>query len=73
MTSKRLDFLLEQAAEAFDECRDPFSTDWLVEHKVTADECIGLSRAISAAIDLFRVGLVSSMKQIEQRGIKTKK
>jgi hypothetical protein len=35
--------LLKAAAEALDDMRDPFSTDFLVEHGVTADECMDLS------------------------------
>ena len=58
----RLEFLLTEASEAFEDMRNPFDTAWLVEHNVTADECFELSSAVSAAIDLFVVTMQRSTK-----------
>jgi len=45
--------LLAKAALAYAEGRDPFSAEWLIENRVTGDECIDLSILISATIDYF--------------------
>lgn len=50
----RADDLLRAAAQAFENAEDPFSTSWLVDHQVTADECFTLSSQIAAAIQLWR-------------------
>lgn len=42
--------LLEAAARAFGDGRDPFSTDFLVDHNVTADECMALSNQLEVLI-----------------------
>lgn len=46
----RVDDLLTAAAEVFDDGRDPFTDAFLVEHKVTLDECMTLSEHIATAI-----------------------
>lgn len=46
----RQEQLLDAAAAAFEDCRDPFSHDWLAEHNVTLDECGDLSGVISTII-----------------------
>ncbi len=46
----RQEELLEAAAAAFGDSRDPFSHDWLAEHSVTLDECGDLSGVISTII-----------------------
>lgn len=51
--SARLDTLLEAAAEALYDGRDPFSDAFLVEHAVTANECRDLSTTMAAAIGLY--------------------
>lgn len=43
----RIDDLLNEAAEAFEDGRSPFSTEWLREHDVTSTECIDLSDRIA--------------------------
>ncbi|KKL92355.1 hypothetical protein LCGC14_1885570 [marine sediment metagenome] len=53
MSLERFASLLQAASEAYDDGRDPFSNEWLVEHNVTSDECIQLSGLIASAIDLF--------------------
>jgi hypothetical protein len=45
--------LLRMAAEKFRECSNPFDTDVLVEHDITASECYDLSQSIAHAIDFF--------------------
>lgn len=47
---KRMRYLLEEAADAFADCRSPFETAWLAEHDVSADECFALSEAIAHCI-----------------------
>ena len=51
--SDRMKHLLQEASRAYEEDRDPFSHEWLVEHQVTGDECYDLSKAISVAIDML--------------------
>lgn len=46
----RMTKLLEQAADAFDDGRNPFGTEWLVEHDVTLEECMTLSQQIAVAV-----------------------
>ena len=46
----RQEQLLDAAAAAFGDSRDPFSHDWLAEHNVTLDECGDLSGVISTII-----------------------
>ncbi len=53
MSGRVVNELLPAAARAFEDQRSPFCTEWLVEHKVTSDECYGLLMAISASIDFF--------------------
>jgi hypothetical protein len=55
--------LLREASKAFEDMRDPFSTEWLCEHDVTADECYDLSMAISSAIDLLLIGMPEGKKK----------
>lgn len=50
----RMDELALAAAATFEDCSDPFSTAWLVEHSVTADECYELSQRISMALRAFQ-------------------
>lgn len=42
--------LLREAAKAYENMTDPFSTVWLAEHEVTFDECQWLSTMISMMI-----------------------
>ena len=53
MSLERIASLLKAAAAAYDDGRDPFSHEWLLEHNVTSDECVQLSGLIASAIDLF--------------------
>lgn len=46
----RMDDLLGEAAEAFADGRDPFSTEWLSDHEVTLDECMALSDRIASVL-----------------------
>lgn len=46
----RREYLLHRAATAFDKSVDPFSLDWLIDHGITADECISLSESIAAIL-----------------------
>jgi hypothetical protein len=39
--------LLRLAAEALDEGTDPFNTAFLIEHEVTFDQCMALSRQLA--------------------------
>lgn len=50
MADSRLLALLREAANALGDLRDPFSTDWLSKHQVTADECYDLSIALAMLI-----------------------
>ena len=45
--------LLLDSAKCFEEASSPFSTEWLSEHHVTADECFDLSQVIASAIKLY--------------------
>jgi len=51
--NERMRELLEVAAKHFKDASDPFTTEVLVEHNVTADECIDLSQAIAGAIRFY--------------------
>ena len=53
MTSARMSQLLREAAKCFDEASSPFSTEWLIENNVSADECIDLSSLIGSAIRVY--------------------
>ncbi len=60
--------LLRKAAEAFSDQRSPFCDEWLVENKVTADECFDLSDQIASALRFFlfttsNVGSLPAAKQ----------
>jgi hypothetical protein len=46
----RMRGLMLNAAKCFDECRNPFETDELSKHNVTADECIDLSTGLGQII-----------------------
>lgn len=50
MSENRRDYLLREAAKAFDQLIDPFSHAWLMEHEVSADECTALSDGIAAIL-----------------------
>ncbi len=50
----RVDVLAIEAAKALEDGRDPFSTAFLVEHMVTADECFALSERIATAVRVFQ-------------------
>jgi len=50
----RLDTLALKAAQALEFGNDPFSSDFLVEHEVTADECFGLSARMALALRIFQ-------------------
>lgn len=43
----RMDELLKEAADAFEDGRDPFSTVWLREHDVSSTECVDLGERIA--------------------------
>lgn len=46
----RINELLLAAADALDDGRDPFSTEWLSTNNVTADECFALSESMAVAV-----------------------
>ena len=46
----RKEQLLRMAADAFEDCRNPFDHESLCEHKVTADEYFEVSEAIAVII-----------------------
>ena len=45
--------LLRSAVDCFEEASDPFTHEWLVENRVTADECLDLSTGIATAIRVY--------------------
>jgi hypothetical protein len=49
MTQRWLD-LLEAVGRAYEEGRSPFSHDFLVQHQVTAAECIDLEKTLSIMV-----------------------
>ena len=49
----RGEFLLKAAAAAFEQGIDPFSTAWLSEHEVTAQECFDLGQSLSTVIKAY--------------------
>lgn len=51
MDKARMNELLDEAAKAFREQTDPFSTEWLIKNEVTADECFALSDWIADCIE----------------------
>lgn len=55
--------LLKKAAEAFDDQRSPFCTEWLTENDVTADECFGLSQTIAVILH----GYGSASKDVQMQ------
>lgn len=73
MKTDRLDFLLEKASEAFADARNPFETSFLTEHNVTLDECMDLSLAVSAAIDLLRIPLMRAKHTADIKKLLNKK
>jgi hypothetical protein len=58
----RQEELIKAAAEAFGDGRDPFAHEWLVEHKVTADECLDLSLMIGTILH----GYLASPKPVKR-------
>ena len=44
--------LLRHAAAAFRDARSPFAREFLIEHGVTADECMDLSESVGMCIEL---------------------
>jgi hypothetical protein len=50
---ERMAELLREAAKCFAEASNPFNTEWLSEHSVTADECFDLSQMIANAVSLY--------------------
>lgn len=60
--SDRKGYLLRKAAEAFGEGIDPFNSDWLTDHQVTADECIDLSSNLGVVV-LGYLALPDDVKQ----------
>ena len=57
----RQEQLIKAAAEAFGDGRDPFVHEWLLEHEVTADECMDLSSVIGTILH----GYLASPKQVK--------
>ncbi len=57
----RQEELIKAAAEAFDDGRDPFAHEWLVEHNVTSDECMALSSVIGTILH----GYLASPKPVK--------
>ena len=53
MTVKNQEFfkILEAAAAALIDARDPFSTEFLLEHDVSADNCMALSNMLGMLIE----------------------
>lgn len=45
--------LLLAAADTFDDGQSPFHTEWLVDHRVTGDECMALSEQIAMGARLL--------------------
>jgi hypothetical protein len=45
--------LLEKAAACFDEGRDPFQPEWLIENEVTFAECEQLAELLGAVLGGF--------------------
>lgn len=45
--------LLADAADALDDMRDPFTSEWLIEHRVTLDECASLSEQMALSIRAY--------------------
>lgn len=60
--TKRFTDLLEAAAEALAEGRDPFSLDFLGKQRVTANECIDLSNLMSIIMN----GYLTTPEWIQQ-------
>ena len=51
----RQEQLIKAAAIAFDNGSDPFVHEWLLEHEVTADECMALSSVIGTVLQGYLV------------------
>jgi hypothetical protein len=50
MAENRMTELLIAAAATFGDGCNPFETSWLIEHRVTSEECFTLSEQIAHAI-----------------------
>lgn len=57
--TERMETLLREAARAYEEMRNPFDSEFLIEHQVTSDECSDLALAISVAIDILLVKMTA--------------
>lgn len=53
--------LLQAAADALADCRDPFNEGFLIEHNVTLTECMDLSRKIA----IILTGYLESPKDVQ--------
>jgi hypothetical protein len=56
--------LLLDAAAALDEGTDPFDESWLIEHRVTLDECFDLSAQLAVGARM----VVQAMREVRQPG-----
>ena len=63
MTSDRMEYLLKEASDMFKKDADPFCTEFLCEHKVTADECHDLSQLIGLSIEA-----ILTLKELSKLG-----
>lgn len=54
--SRRAD-LLTAAAEALDDGRDPFSSEFLGKHEITRDECFSLAEQLAIGARIVARGL----------------
>lgn len=55
--------LMEKAAEALEDGRNPLDRSFLVEHRVTANECFDLADGIAAGIRLALVMITPKEKR----------
>lgn len=53
MLGKRMNELLDRAADALEKGMDPFSNWFLVENEVSLDECMALSEAVGGLIKWY--------------------
>jgi hypothetical protein len=67
--ANRGDELLQEAAKAFEDGRDPFSTSWLSEHEVTGQECFEMGQSIAAIIKGYLASPPGSQVAFIARGI----
>jgi hypothetical protein len=51
--SPRMRYLIHEFAKAYLDGRDPFSLEFLQEHKVTADECISMEEFIGSVLMMY--------------------